>query len=106
MAGLDERWSPWQIATRLRIDFPTDPEMRVSHEMIYQTLFVRGKGELRALMYKALRSGRAKRVSPSRKTSRRDPLVGMVNISERPKEADDRAVPGFWEGDLILGSSV
>ncbi|WP_374065125.1 IS30 family transposase [Actinokineospora auranticolor] len=105
MAGLDRRWSPQQIATRIRLEFPTEPEMRGSHETIYQTLFVQGKGELRAMMYKALRSGRAKRVSPSAKRPRHDLIVGMVNISERPKEADDRAVPGFWEGDLILGSA-
>ncbi|XGP77111.1 IS30 family transposase [Actinokineospora auranticolor] len=105
MAGLDRRWSPQQIATRIRLEFPTEPEMRGSHETICQTLFVQGKGELRAMMYKALRSGRAKRVSPSAKRPRHDLIVGMVNISERPKEADDRAVPGFWEGDRILGSA-
>ncbi|WP_253884830.1 IS30 family transposase [Actinokineospora diospyrosa] len=105
MAGLELLWSPQQIARKIRAEFPMDEDMRVSHETIYQTLFVQGKGELRRLLYKALRSGRARRVSPSRRPARHDTIVGMVTISERPKEAEDRAVPGFWEGDLILGSA-
>ncbi|WP_091446728.1 IS30 family transposase [Actinokineospora iranica] len=105
MERLALRWSPGQIATRLRADHPDDEEMCISHEAIYQTLFVQGRGQLRALLYRALRSGRAKRVSPAKRVPAHDRIAGMVSISERPKEADDRAVPGFWEGDLILGSA-
>ncbi|SDD43707.1 hypothetical protein [Actinokineospora iranica] len=76
----------------------------MSHEAICQALFVQGEGELRAIIYRALRSGRARRVSSSAKRPRRDLIVGMVDISARPKEAEDRAVPGFWESDLVLGA--
>jgi IS30 family transposase len=99
---LEQLWSPQEIAQRLRLDFPDDLEMRVSHETIYQSLFVQGRGELRRELARCLRSGRA--VRKKRGTvERRGRLPGMVNISERPAEVEDRAVPGHWEGDIILG---
>jgi len=99
---LEQLWSPQEIAQRLRLDFPDDPEMRVSHETIYQSLFVQGRGELRRELARCLRSGRA--VRKKRGTiERRGRLPGMVNIADRPAAVDDRAVPGHWEGDLILG---
>ena len=102
-AGLALKWSPQQIASRLREDHADDPEMRVSHETIYECLYLQARGELRTELKLALRSGRTRRVSHSRTSQVRGQITGMVNISERPKEADDRAVPGFWEGDLIIG---
>lgn len=101
--GLREQWSPKQIDQRLREDYPDDPEMRVSHETIYECLYLQARGELRTQLTIALRQGRTRRVNRSRATSTRGKILDMVNISERPKEADDRAVPGFWEGDLIIG---
>jgi IS30 family transposase len=100
---LEEWWSPQEIARRLRIEFPDDPMMRVSHETIYQSLFVQGRGELRRELHRCLRSGRAKRRSQSRLDSR-GVIPNKVMISERPAEVADRAVPGHWEGDLILGA--
>ena len=101
--GLKNTWSPEQISARLETDHPDDPEMRVSHETIYQTLYLQAKGELRTELKLALRQGRARRVPRSRASLSRGKIPDMVNISERPAEADDRAVPGFWEGDLIIG---
>src|SRR4051812_22833465 len=99
---LQELWSPQEISERLKLDYPDDTEMRVSHETIYQSLFVQGRGELRRELARCLRSGRA--VRKKRGTvERRGRLPGMVNIADRPADADDRAVPGHWEGDLILG---
>jgi IS30 family transposase len=96
-------WSPEQIANRLRLDFPDDESMRVSHEAIYQSLYVQGRGALRRELTACLRTGRALRV-PRARTSRGKAFVTEeVMISERPAEAQDRAVPGHWEGDLILG---
>ena len=100
---LKELWSPQEIAQRLRIDFPEDPEMRVSHETIYQSLFVQGRGELRRELARCLRTGRVSRKKRGG-VERRGRLPGMVNIAERPAEVEDRAVPGHWEGDLILGA--
>ena len=99
---LERLWSPWQIARRLRSEFPDDPEMWVSHETIYKTLYIQGRGELRRELARCLRSGRAKR-RPRGRDGRSGHIKGMVMISERPAEAGDRAVPGHWEGDLIIG---
>jgi IS30 family transposase len=101
--GLEHNWSPEQISIRLDKDHPDDPEMHVSHETIYQTLYLQARGELRTELKLALRQGRARRVPRSRASLSRGKIPNMVNISERPAEADDRAVPGFWEGDLIIG---
>jgi len=101
--GLKQKWSPEQISARLNEEYPDDPEMKVSHETIYQTLYLQAKGELRTELKLALRQGRARRVPRSRATLSRGKIPDMVNISERPAEAEDRAVPGFREGDLIIG---
>jgi IS30 family transposase len=97
-----EWWSPAQIASRLRSDFPHDPMMWVSYETIYQSLFVQGRGELRRELTRCLRSGRAQR-RPRTRLKPTGQLCDMVMISDRPAEAGDRAVPGHWEGDLIMG---
>ncbi len=97
-------WSPEQISHRLRLEFPDDDSMRVSHEAIYQSLFVQGRGALRQELTACLRTGRALRVPRARVRGRGKHFVtGEVLISQRPAEAADRAVPGHWEGDLILG---
>jgi IS30 family transposase len=103
--GLDQRWSPEQICHALRIDHPDEAEMRVCPETIYQAIYVQARGGLRREVATALRSGR------TRRTSHRDPAARtprfidpMVMISERPAEIEDRAVPGHWEGDLIIGA--
>ncbi len=97
-------WSPEQIAHRVQLDFPDDPSMRISHEAIYQALFVQGRGALRRELTACLRTGRALRVPRARTRARAKGFVtDEVLICERPAEADDRAVPGHWEGDLILG---
>jgi transposase, IS30 family len=103
---LEQRHSPEQIAERLRQDFPDDPEMWVSHETIYQALYVQPRGELARLVKTALRTGRTQRKPQGRKGNGQGKLKDMINISDRPKEADDRAIPGHWEGDLILGSTA
>lgn len=96
-------WSPEQISARLTLDFPDDASMRVSHEAIYQALYVQGRGALRRELVSCLRTGRALRV-PRARTARGKSFVSRaVMIAERPPEANDRAVPGHWEGDLILG---
>lgn len=99
---LKQLWSPQEISRRLPLDYPDDPEMRVSHETIYQSLFVQGRGELRRELARCLRSGRTTR-RPRGRTEKRGRLPGMVMISDRPAEAEDRSVPGHWEGDIILG---
>ncbi len=99
---LQEWWSPQEISARLRIEFADDPMMQVSHETIYQALFVQGRGELRRELARCLRTGRAKR-RPRHRPENTGRIKDMVMISERPAEAADRAVPGHWEGDLIIG---
>jgi IS30 family transposase len=98
-------WSPEQISQRLRVDFPDDESMRISHEAIYQSLFIQGRGALKRDLVTCLRTGRALRVPRAR--SRNKPhghVTTDVVLSERPAEAADRAVPGHWEGDLIIGT--
>jgi transposase, IS30 family len=101
-AWLEEWWSPMEISARLRTEFGDDPMMQVSHETIYQSLFVQGRGELRRELARCLRSGRTQR-RPRTKVARQGRITGMVMISERPSTVADRAVPGHWEGDLIIG---
>lgn len=97
-------WSPQQISQRLRFDFPDDESMRISHEAIYQALYIQGRGALRRELTACLRTGRALRVPRQRTRRQGSSFVSPeLLISERPAEAADRAVPGHWEGDLILG---
>ena len=103
-AGLMMLWSPEKIAAGLRADFAGDPMMWVSHETIYQSLFVQGRGELRKELHRCLRSGRAER-RPRHRLERRGQIPDKIMISERPAEVEDRAVPGHWEGDLIIGKN-
>jgi transposase, IS30 family len=98
-----EQWSPEQIARRLPEAFPDDESMRISHEAIYQALYVQGRGALRRELTVCLRTGRALRKPRRRADGRRERIKDKVLISERPAEVEDRAVPGHWEGDLILG---
>jgi IS30 family transposase len=109
LRGLRQRWSPQQIAARLRDSFPDRPEMRVSHETIYQAIYLQSRGNLRAELSHqvALRCGRLSRrpraaVAGAVRSQR--PWLGL-NVSQRPAEANDRAVPGHWEGDLIIGKN-
>ena len=102
---LRRRYSPEQIAGRLRRQFPDDPEMRVSPETIYQSLYVQSRGALRRDLTKCLRTGRALRRPCRQANRRRNQIPDMINITQRPAEADDRAVPGHWEGDLIIGKN-
>jgi len=97
-------WSPEQIAHRLKLDFPDDESMRISHEAIYQALYIQGRGALQRELVACLRTGRALRAPRARaKRKAWAHVTSEVMISERPAEADDRAVPGHWEGDLIIG---
>ena len=97
-------WSPEQISNRLRVDFPDDESMRISPEAIYQALYIQGRGALKRELVACLRTGRALRVPRARTRERGKKFVTPeIMISERPAEADDRAVPGHWEGDLIVG---
>jgi transposase, IS30 family len=102
---LTDKHSPEQISNRLRADFPDDPEMRVSHETIYQSLYVEGRGALKRELVQCLRTGRALRKPRRSSTERRGRIPNMVNIAERPPEVEDRAVIGHWEGDLIVGAN-
>ncbi len=104
IADLTQFWSPQQIATRLAAEFGDDGTMRVSHETIYKSLYVQGRGELRRELARCLRTGRAKRV-PRGRLERRGRVADMVMISDRPPEVADRAVPGHWEGDLLMGKN-
>ncbi|WP_435828679.1 IS30 family transposase [Saccharopolyspora shandongensis] len=107
---LKKRWAPQQIAATLRRDYPNDPEMQVSHETIYRSLFVQAKATLKAELVQylrrkqRLRRPRAAAARAAKNTSGRGQIPDRVPLSARPPEADDRAVPGHWEGDLILGS--
>jgi IS30 family transposase len=98
---LQERWSPRQIAAILKLRYPTNPEMQVSHETIYRSLFIQGRGELRRELTRYLRTGRIRRHPQSRQ--KQGPIKDKVMISERPASVEDRAVPGHWEGDLLMG---
>lgn len=102
-AGLQQKWSPEQIAKHLRLAYPQQPAMQVSHEAIYQALYIQGRGALRKELTSYLRKGRPLRRVRARRELR-DRFRGMLNISERPAEVADRAVPGHWEGDLIMGA--
>ena len=106
-AKLELRWSPQQISGWLVEEFPDDPEMRVSHETIYLSLFVQSRGALRKELTRYLRSGHTTR-RPQGHTvmNGQGQLRGTLNIRERPAEADDRAVPGHWEGDLLMGKRM
>ena len=98
-------WSPEQIAQRLKIDFPDDESMRISHEAIYQSLFIEGRGALKRELVTCLRTGRALREPRQRSRNKaQGHVTADVVLSKRPAEAEDRAVPGHWEGDLIIGT--
>jgi IS30 family transposase len=102
--GLERCWSPQQISARLKVDHPDDEGMRISHETIYRSLYVQSRGELRRQLTASLRTGRAARRARGRPDGR-GRIADMILIAERPPEADDRAVPGHWEGDLIIGAA-
>ncbi len=104
-AKMDLKWSPQQISDELARTHAGEVEMQVSHETIYQALYVQGRGHLRADLHKQLRTGRAMRRPRGSAGAGKANLTDVVSISERPAEADDRAVPGHWEGDLILGTN-
>ena len=101
--GLEQRWSPEQISARLKVDHPDDEGMRISHETIYQSLYVQARGELRRQLAASLRTGRSTRRLRGRADGR-GRITEMVPIADRPPEADDRRVPGHWEGDLLIGA--
>jgi transposase, IS30 family len=100
---LEKRYSPEQISGRLRVRFPDSPELRVSTETIYQSIYVQSRGALRRDLARCLRTGRALRRPCRQRGQRKNRIPDMINISERPAQAEDRAVPGHWEGDLIIG---
>ena len=101
--GLLRRWSPQQIAARLKQEYPGDEELRISHETIYKSLYVQSRGELRRQLTENLRTKRSRRRPRGRSRGRRGQIAGMVPISQRPPGIEDRAVPGHWEGDLLVG---
>jgi len=98
---LEKRYSPEQIAGRLRQEFPDNPRLWVSTETIYQSIYVQSRGALRRELAKCLRTGRALRHPSRAPGQRKNRIPNMINISERPKEVEDRAMPGDWEGDLV-----
>ena len=102
-ADLAKKYSPEQIAGRLKVEFPDQPEMQVSTETLYQSVYVQSRGALKRDLTRCLRTGRAVRKPCRKPGQRKNRIPNMINISERPAEADDRAVPGHWEGDLIIG---
>ena len=104
-AKLLEKLSPKQISRELKSEYPDDAQMQVSHETIYQSIYVQGRGALRRELALCLRTGRAMRLPRYTGRERRHQIPGMIDISERPAEVEDRAVPGHWEGDLILGKN-
>ncbi|WP_448640767.1 IS30 family transposase [Geodermatophilus sp. URMC 63] len=99
------QWSPEQIARRLRVEFSDDESMRISHEAIYQSIYVQGRGALRRKLAVCLRTGRALRKPHRRADGRRERIKNKLMISQRPPEVEDRAVPGHWEGDLVIGKN-
>jgi IS30 family transposase len=103
VAGLEQFWSPQQISARLKRDHPEDQELRISHETIYRSLYLQSRGELRRQLSKNLRTGRSTRREQGR-ASTRGRIMDMIPISARPAEVEDRAVPGHWEGDLLMGA--
>jgi len=104
-AGLEQCWSPQQISARLKADHPDDPESQISHETIYQSLYVQGRGLLRRELAANLRSGRSSCKPRGAALGTRGKIKDMVLISQRPAEIEDRAVPGHWEGDLLVGKT-
>jgi IS30 family transposase len=104
-AKLMQRLSPRQISVELQQEFPDNPEMWVSHETIYQSIYVQGRGALRRELAVHLRTGRALRKPRRKANERRGRIPDMVNISQRPAEVEDRAIPGHWEGDLLMGKN-
>lgn len=100
---LNLKYSPEQVAGRLKREFPTDPEMQVSHETIYQAIYLISRGGLQREVKTRLRTGRAMRRPTSKRDERRGRISGMTMIADRPADADDRTIPGHWEGDLIVG---
>lgn len=104
VADLKSLWSPEQIANRLRREFGDDHSMHISHETIYKCIYVQGRGELKRELARCLRTGRARR-KPRGRVETKGRIPNMVMISERPPEAEDRAVPGHWEGDLLMGKN-
>ena len=109
VAGLKQKWSPQEISSRLRREHPDDPVMRVSAETIYQSLFVQARGSLKKELTAHLRTERTRRHSQTARVEAaacgRGRLPGTISIRERPAEVEDRAVPGHWEGDLIIGAN-
>ena len=103
-ADLAKKYSPEQIAGRLKVEYPAQPEMQVSTETIYQSLYVQSRGALKRDLTRCLRTGRAVRKPCRKPGQRKNRIPNMINVSERPAEAEDRAVPGHWEGDLIIGT--